>query len=161
MRIERISESEAQTIALGAAIGRSLGAGDVVAIVGELGAGKTRFVRGVAQGLQVNPDLVCSPTYALVNEYPSDGPERPPLVHVDAYRLTGADGLASLGWSSVQDFEAIVAIEWADRIAGEMPDETLWITLEHRGGEAGDTRRNVLISGLALWNDRLGELPCV
>lgn len=154
MRLERLSTSEAETIALGEAIGRALRSGDVVAIVGELGAGKTRLVRGIAIGLRIDPKMVSSPTYALVHEYKPIDADAPILVHVDAYRLQGADDLASLGWRRAQDDHAVVVIEWADRVADDLPAETLWVTLEHSGGDG----RSIVLAGEESWIDRLSEL---
>ena len=115
---------ERGTIALGRALGAALVPGDVVGLEGELGAGKTRFVRGVCEGLGLDPAQVSSPTFVLMNEYaaPID-PRTPPramLRHVDAYRLRGEDDLESMGWDCVADGAAVVIVEWASRIAGAL-----------------------------------------
>lgn len=137
--IELLSRNEPETLAVGRAIGALLAPGDVIAIDGPLGAGKTRLVRGIALGLGLPGSVVSSPTYVMVNEYtlpdgpgieisPPTPPTPPPppssslrprrLFHVDAYRLTGPDDLDSLGWDRVvdPDANAAVAIEWAERI---------------------------------------------
>lgn len=134
-----ISHNEAETLAIGRVLGALLRAGDVVAIDGPLGAGKTRLVRGIAMGLGLDGTVVSSPTYVVVNEYEvgsaesaagesGSGDEQDAratprrLFHVDAYRLAGADDLDSLGWDRVMappsTTDAAVAIEWAERIAG-------------------------------------------
>jgi tRNA threonylcarbamoyladenosine biosynthesis protein TsaE len=127
--------SEEQTIALGMALAESLRAGDVVAIDGELGAGKTRLVRGIAMGLGVSPGEVRSPTYALAHEYAS-APGRPRVVHVDAYRLSGADDLDSIGWDRIAGPDAIVLVEWAERVAPSLPAERFAVRIAHAGEDA-------------------------
>ncbi|MBX3403076.1 MAG: tRNA (adenosine(37)-N6)-threonylcarbamoyltransferase complex ATPase subunit type 1 TsaE [Phycisphaeraceae bacterium] len=121
MRLTARSCHERQTIALGRALGAALFPGDVVALEGELGAGKTRFVRGVCEGLGLDPAQVSSPTFVLMNEYasPMDHQRTPRAVlrHVDAYRLRGTDDLDSMGWDCVSDGAAVVVVEWASRIA--------------------------------------------
>lgn len=157
MRRHVTTTSEIETIELGRALGERLRAGDVLALIGELGAGKTRFVRGVAIGLGLDPAVVSSPTYVLVNEYESPANERPTLVHVDAYRLRGAEELASLGWSQIQDQDAIVVIEWADRIERDLPTSALRIEFEH-DADRSDYRRITLECGDS-WAARLEGLP--
>jgi len=154
MRLEITTSSECETIELGAALGATLRAGDVIAVSGELGAGKTRLARGVAIGLGLEPGVVSSPTYVLVNEYVRDD-GAPPLVHVDAYRLRGAEDLASMGWEQVQDQDAITLIEWADRIADDLPASALHIQMTHAGGDD----RRITMTGRDAWHDRLVGLP--
>ncbi|MEC9373298.1 MAG: tRNA (adenosine(37)-N6)-threonylcarbamoyltransferase complex ATPase subunit type 1 TsaE, partial [Planctomycetota bacterium] len=103
-RIETASEEE--TVALGARLGELLRAGDVVGLDGELGAGKTRLVRGIATGMGAPREMVHSPTYVLMNEYPTE--RGCALVHVDAYRLRGADDLESTGWSGEPEVDAVI-----------------------------------------------------
>ncbi len=126
-----LSRSDAETEAVGAALASRLAAGARVFLYGELGAGKTAFVRGLAAGLGVDPDEVSSPTFTLVQEYRGG---RLPLYHVDLYRLApgevddlGLDALAADG---------VLAIEWAERMP--RPDAgAIHVRLEH----AGDDRR--------------------
>jgi tRNA threonylcarbamoyladenosine biosynthesis protein TsaE len=113
------SASEDETVALGVALGRTLRAGDALALDGELGAGKTRLVRGIAEGMGLDPAQVSSPTYVLVHEYAArhgGGTAPTPLLHVDAYRLAGPDDLDSLGWDRVLGAYGVVVVEWAARI---------------------------------------------
>ena len=106
-------------------LGRVLQAGDVLAMVGPLGAGKTTFVQGVARGLGVAADRhVASPPFALVNEHPG----RVPLVHADLYRVADARELEELGLTDAFD-RAVVAIEWLDRFPNAAPAERLEITI--------------------------------
>ena len=108
--------------------GRALQAGDVLALVGPLGAGKTTFVQGLARGLEVAPDRhVASPTFALVNEHPG----RVPLVHADLYRINDPRELDELGLTDAYD-RAAVAIEWLDRFPEAAPAERLTIEIEIR-----------------------------
>ena len=110
------SESPEATRDLAAALGRRLGAGSVIALTGDLGAGKTAFVQGLARGLEVPGDYaVTSPTYTLVNEYPG----REPLWHVDLYRLPAPVDPDVLGLEAIDLRQGVVAIEWAERIPPE------------------------------------------
>lgn len=120
---------------LAAALGRSLQAGDVVLLYGELGAGKTCFVRGLARGLGIDPADVSSPTFVLVQEY-GPAPDRPPLVHIDAYRLTSPEDLASAGVEDLLADEAVIALEWPERLGDDLPPARIEIRLEHAGDDA-------------------------
>jgi tRNA threonylcarbamoyladenosine biosynthesis protein TsaE len=141
----------AELQAIGARLGRALAAGDVLALVGPLGAGKTTFVQGVARGLDVPPDRhVASPTFALVNEHPG----RVPLVHADLYRIADPRELDELGLSDAFD-RAAVAIEWLDRFPEAAPAERLTIEIEIAadGGRriafrASGARAAALVAGL-------------
>ncbi|TVQ32180.1 MAG: tRNA (adenosine(37)-N6)-threonylcarbamoyltransferase complex ATPase subunit type 1 TsaE [Phycisphaeraceae bacterium] len=152
--IERATTDEAQTIALGASVGRLLRPGDVVALRGDLGAGKTRFVRGVASGLGHSPDHVSSPTYVLMHEYIDPAHSAPPLIHIDAYRLDSAGDLESLGWDVAVEGSAIVVIEWAERIEEALPAHALHITIDH----IGEQERRIRIEGPDPWPQRLRDI---
>jgi len=117
--------SEAEMIEAGRALAESLAAGDVVALNGELGAGKTRFAQGVATGLGVRED-VTSPTFSLVHEFFSG---RIPLFHFDFYRLEAAVELEDLGWDDYLDEGGVVLVEWADKFPELLPPETRWFDL--------------------------------
>jgi tRNA threonylcarbamoyladenosine biosynthesis protein TsaE len=126
---QRISHSPEETRALAARLGARLAPGDVVALNGELGSGKTEFVHGLAQGLQVPPQLVASPSFTLVHEYPG----RVPLVHVDLYRL---EDLPATLLPDLEEYLAgpqVVAVEWARRLAPLLPGDYLEIDLEFLG----------------------------
>jgi tRNA threonylcarbamoyladenosine biosynthesis protein TsaE len=131
-----VTESEAETASLGERIGQSLAAGDVLLLFGDLGAGKTALVRGLARGVGAEPDEVSSPTFTLIQEY---GGGRVPLVHVDLYRLAPRE-VDDLGLDEMVEGGGIVAIEWADRWP-DRPANAMEIRLEH----AGDTRRRISV----------------
>lgn len=142
--MERLTRSESETIELARVLARSLRPGDVVALHGDLGAGKTRFVRGLAEGLGIDPSLVNSPTYVLVHEHGA-GSRAIPLIHVDAYRLTTDDDLETLDWERLIEPGAghVLVIEWAERIPpGSLPDEHFAIAIVH----AGDNSRRISIT---------------
>lgn len=129
--MEFSSISESQTRAIGVAIGNALRTGDVVALCGELGAGKTRLAKGLAIGLGVADDrAVNSPTFVLINQYAG----RCPVYHLDLYRLPPGADLAALGFEEMCNGSAVVIVEWADRSPTAMPDAALWIRMT-AGGE--------------------------
>ena len=115
-----ITGSAAQTEELGAAVGRALTGGAVLALFGGLGMGKTAFVRGLAAGRGLNAE-VSSPTFALVHEYGG----QPPLVHFDMYRVTGWDDLYSTGFFDYIDAGCILAVEWSENVEAALPEEAL------------------------------------
>jgi tRNA threonylcarbamoyladenosine biosynthesis protein TsaE len=125
------SDSHARTQALGEKLGRALAAGDTVALVGELGAGKTAFVQGMARGLGVT-GAVKSPSFTIVNEH--DG--RVPLFHVDFYRLESAAELHNIGFDEYFGRGGVVVVEWADRFADALPAERLDVRIEILDGDA-------------------------
>ncbi len=128
--LEFVSHGESQTEAVGRAIGLAGRAGDVVALVGELGAGKTRLVKGVAAGLGVkNRQDVRSPTFVLIREHAG----RLRLFHVDAYRLGGAGELNSLGFEEILSQGGLTVVEWADHVADGLPVDRLTLHLAITG----------------------------
>ena len=129
------TRSPEETARLAKAIGARARGGEVIALRGDLGAGKTHFVKGLAEGLGVDPHTVTSPTFVLINEY--DG--RLHLYHFDTYRLSGSDDLEALGCQEMFAGRGVCAIEWADRVADCLPDDRLDVDLEH----AGPTKREV------------------
>jgi tRNA threonylcarbamoyladenosine biosynthesis protein TsaE len=124
-----VSAAPEQTRAAGEALGRLLRGGDVVALSGPLGAGKTEFAKGLAAGLGVSADQpVVSPTFVLAREYAG----RLRLYHLDAYRLSGASELLALGFEEMcADPAGVVAIEWADRAADAVPAHAIRVSLDH------------------------------
>ncbi|MBI1371148.1 MAG: tRNA (adenosine(37)-N6)-threonylcarbamoyltransferase complex ATPase subunit type 1 TsaE [Phycisphaera sp.] len=140
------SPSNARTIEFGQLLARLTHAGDVIAMNGPLGAGKTQLVRGIATGLGADERLVSSPTFVLMCEYPG----KLPIVHVDAYRMQGLSDLESLGWSDELLGEAVTLIEWADRIADDLPDDRLEIAIGHTGEE----QRTLSIEPHGSWQNR-------
>lgn len=125
------------THALAASVAASLSAGQVVGLVGDLGAGKTEFTRGFARALEVPEEQpVCSPSYLLLNLYEGG---RLPLAHFDAYFMDGPDDLERAGLDDLRRSGYVVVVEWADRVAEILPRDTLWICLEP--GEHQDERR--------------------
>jgi tRNA threonylcarbamoyladenosine biosynthesis protein TsaE len=113
-----ITNSVGETEALGARLARSLRPGNVVAFFGDLGAGKTAFVRGMAEGLGVR-EPVTSPTYTIVNEYLSGSK---PLFHFDLYRLSGPDDLFDIGWEDYLERGGLCAVEWSERVEEVLED---------------------------------------
>ena len=135
---EELTSSEQETSDIGAALGRQLRAGDVVLLYGDLGAGKTAFVRGLARGIGANPDDVSSPTFTIVQEYAGSSAT---LYHVDLYRLEPPE-VDDLGLDDLVAADGIVAIEWAERWRGR-PNDAVEVTLEDVGDE---TRRLTLVN---------------
>ncbi len=116
------------TIAFGRAFAAHVGAGDVLALCGDLGAGKTHFVKGLAEGLGA-PVEVTSPTFTLIHEYVGG---RLPLFHLDFYRLDHEDDLIEIGFDDYLAEEGVMAIEWADRFTEALPAHTRWLQFRHR-----------------------------
>lgn len=127
------------TLELGARIGEGLGGGDVVAMTGPLGAGKTHLTKGMARGLGVaNDRAVSSPTFVLVNEYIG----RVRVLHLDAYRLRGGSELESIGFEEMCGSGAVLIIEWADRVKDVVPSAALWVEM----AVAGESERSLALA---------------
>lgn len=153
------SSSVEQTMAIGRTIAQHARCDDLVAVSGELGTGKTVFVRGMAQGLGVDEQAVCSPTFVIVHEYepPSDSQGRPMLMHIDAYRLTSLADLESIGWDTPMPEmrrNAVVVIEWADRLEDRLGDDRLGVRLDH----TGEHDRRLTVTAHGSWVDRFADL---
>ena len=129
--MERYSASEQDTEALGRALVQRLQPGAVVAFTGDLGAGKTAFVRGMAQGLGI-PQRVTSPTFTIVNEYEGG---RLPLFHFDMYRLGGEDELFDIGWDDYLARNGVCAVEWSEQAAGALPEDAILVDIARGEGE--------------------------
>ncbi len=136
------THTPAATHALGSLLGRSLRAGDVVALSGDLGAGKTTFTQGIAAGMGVTA-RVNSPTFTLVAEYHT--PNGLPLVHADSYRLgddphAAAREAAAFGLDELFDGWAVVVIEWAERVLSLLPSDYLEVYIRHDASDPGARR---------------------
>ena len=138
------TNSPAETEALGAALGRVLAPGTVIAYRGDLGAGKTAFTRGLARGLGY-AEPVTSPTYTIVNEYLGG---RLPLFHFDMYRLRSSDDLWDIGWEDYLDRGGVCAVEWSENVEDALED-ALTVTIEKLGEES----RRITIEGGELLAD--------
>jgi tRNA threonylcarbamoyladenosine biosynthesis protein TsaE len=133
------SPNEGCSLRLGARIGEQLEAGDVLALWGELGSGKTLFTRGIARGMGVPQQIpITSPTFAIINEY--EGRLR--LYHLDLYRLTTLEELETLPWREVMFGNGVAVIEWPDRMGGLLPDLRWDLTFEL----LDDDRRSITLA---------------
>lgn len=146
-RLDVETSSEEETIACAADNARGLKGGEWFALSGDLGAGKTRFVRGLAQGLGCDPADVSSPTFVLMNEYTPREAGRPRLIHIDAYRVRSAEDLASFGLDEALrhapgEPAPVVAVEWAERLVDALPERCIRVHLEHLPGD----RRRITIA---------------
>ena len=121
------SRCEADTLQAGRELGKLCRPGTVIALTGDLGAGKTAFVRGLAEALGCR-GRVTSPTFTIVNEYPGS----PELIHFDMYRLSGEDELYELGWDDYLARNAVVVCEWSELVPGAM-DGAVTVTIEKTG----------------------------
>ncbi|PYN09426.1 MAG: tRNA (adenosine(37)-N6)-threonylcarbamoyltransferase complex ATPase subunit type 1 TsaE [Candidatus Rokuibacteriota bacterium] len=130
MGAELTTTSPEETEAAGARLGATLKSGDVVALTGELGAGKTVFVQGLARALGVGT-AATSPTFVLVNEYRG----RVPVHHVDAYRTTSLAELMDLGIEEMMDGDGITVIEWAERVEPLLPARAVRVRIAGVGDE--------------------------
>ena len=116
----------ADMVSFGEKIGPYFIRGDVIALVGQLGAGKTHLAKGIAQSFNYE-GAVTSPSYALIHEY-----SRTPLVHADLYRMNRPEELLEIGWDEYLDNDLVLIVEWADRFPQLMPEKTHWIKIQHR-----------------------------
>ena len=141
--MEHRSGSVEETERLGQALAERLGPGAVVAFTGDLGAGKTAFVRGLARGLGI-PDRVTSPTFTIVNEYEGG---RLPLFHFDMYRLGSADELFHIGWEDYLARGGVCAVEWSENVAEAIEDDAVRVDIA-RGED--DNSRVIRVEGVQL-----------
>ena len=135
------THSADETQALGQKLASRLAPGDVIAYFGDLGAGKTAFIRGLAQGLGIT-DPVTSPTYTIVNEYLSG---RIPLFHFDMYRLSSSDELFDIGWEDYLSRGGVCAVEWSENVEDALQD-AIRVTIEKDADEP-DTRHITITGG--------------
>ena len=143
--MEFLTNSPEETEKVGAALGKILSPGTILAYRGDLGAGKTAFTRGLARGLGYN-EPVTSPTYTIVNEYLGG---RLPLFHFDKYRLGSSDDLWDIGWEDYLERGGICAVEWSENVDDAM-DNAIWVTIH----KTGDESRRIEIEG----GERIADL---
>ena len=144
------TSSTSETIRMGKRLGRLLQPGDVVALVGELGTGKTQFIKGLAEGVGVGrTTYVSSPSFTLINEYPG----RIPFYHIDLFRLESEKEADGLGLEEYVCGNGITAIEWADKIPSLLPDELLWVKIHY----TGENTRTLEISEKGDRYEKLGK----
>ena len=136
-----ITKSEQETEALGRRLAEKLPGGTVVAMYGDLGAGKTAFVRGMARGMGLSC-RVSSPTFTIVNEYLGDRD----LIHFDMYRLSGANELFDIGWEDYLARGAVCAVEWSENVQDAFFGDEVSVTIE----KLGDSERRITIEGGAV-----------
>lgn len=151
-----------QTRLLGNCLGRCIRQGIALRLHGDLGSGKTCFVQGLAQGLEVPGDyVIASPTYALINDYPG----RLPLYHVDLYRLEGGLDAEHIGLGEILGYDAVVAVEWAERLPeSQWPAENLVIEFAPINDQCRSIRLigygrgmdNLIMETGKIWNGRVG-----
>ena len=141
--MEFVTHSREETVALGGRLADALKTGRVVAFTGDLGAGKTAFVSGMARALGVEERLT-SPTFTIVNEYEGG---RLPLFHFDMYRLGGADELFHIGWEDYLSRGGVCAVEWSENVAEAIEDGAVRVSIV-RGD--GDNDRIIAIEGVDL-----------
>ena len=142
--MEYMTNAPEETEALGEKLGKLLRPGTGLAYLGDLGAGKTAFTRGLARGLGCR-ETVTSPTYTIVNEYLGG---RLPLFHFDMYRLTSSDDLWDIGWEDYLDRQGVCAVEWSENVPEAMAG-ALTVRIE----KLGDSVRRITIDGGAEYAD--------
>jgi len=151
MRLELIAGAPEDTMAVGDAVASLLGEGDAVALTGELGAGKTTFVRGAARALGFD-GAVASPTFTLVREYQG----RVRIYHVDVYRLERVQDVLDLGLDEMVAEGGVVLVEWGDAVEGLLPDDHLLVEITLMGPE--EARRIVMMGAGPSWATRWERL---
>jgi len=135
-RSTHVSEGEDATFELARSFGGTLVPGDVVALMGELGAGKTVFARGVAHALGIK-DGITSPTFTLIHEYEGDIP----LYHMDLYRMEGIEEIRDIGIEDYFSGDGVCLVEWAEKLDGLLPEDAYRVTLRYLGA----TKREITI----------------
>ncbi len=143
MRVVRVNDavqidlaSEDDTVRLGRAIARLAEPGVAIALVGPLGAGKTRLARAIAEARGVDPDAISSPTFVLIHEYSGDIP----IYHADVFRLENPAAFLDLGMADYMAGDGICLIEWADRVRSVIPPDAWWIDLTLTGPSSRSAR---------------------
>lgn len=144
MRQKVVCKTEAETWSLARNLSQKLVPGDVVLLTGTLGAGKTTFVKGVVAWLDGNPDEVTSPTFTLIKTYQVSNPVIKRVYHIDLYRLEKQDQEALALADILEDTESIVLIEWAERLASDIPIGNYRVSIKHLSNDS----REILIESL-------------
>lgn len=135
-----VSNSPEMTVEIGKILGENLQRGDIIALIGELGSGKTCITQGIARGLRVSEEYyITSPTFTLINEYPG----RLTLYHLDVYRLSGSDDLIDMGYEEYFYDDGVIVIEWAEKVQDILPSYSIRIHMKY----IDETRRKIAISG--------------
>jgi tRNA threonylcarbamoyladenosine biosynthesis protein TsaE len=124
------TDSVEQTEAIAAELARSLRGGECIALHGNLGAGKTQFVRGLVRGLGGPPRSVSSPTFVLLNVYPGG---RLTIFHLDAYRVAGAEDFEAIGFAELLEQGGVVVVEWAERVRALLPSRCIDVSIQPTG----------------------------
>ena len=145
----RTLTSHETTFRFGERLASFLRVGDVIGLVGPLGAGKTLLTKGIVAGRGGDPDAVVSPTFTLMQQYATGDCI---IHHMDVYRLGSADEFLDLGVDDLLERDGICVIEWADRVASAFPDHALWIEIDY--GQTVDCRR-IVFKGDGQWRNRL------
>ena len=140
--MKHISNSEKETFEIAKSFAKSLKSGDIIALSGDLGAGKTAFVKGVAFALGCN-DIVSSPTFTLVNEY--TGTEHM-LYHFDVYRIGSIEEMDDTGYEDYFFGNGVCLVEWAELVEEIIPEDAIWITVE-KDLEKGWEYRKITVRG--------------
>ncbi len=138
MSTKIITHNENETLDLGKKLGTEATPGDVIALYGDLGAGKTLLVKGIAKGLGIE-EMITSPTFTILQEY-EDG--RMPLYHLDVYRIDDPDSMEEVGYFDFVDGNGLTVIEWAGQIEEILPERTLRITILRPDGVTDQERGN-------------------
>lgn len=140
-KLEIVTCSPKETVQLGKCIGETIREGDILALSGELGSGKTCFTGGLARGLGISDQYsITSPTFTLINEYTG----RCKLYHFDVYRLRGYEDLDDLGYEEYFSGKGVLVIEWAEKIDHVIPDDAFRINFEY----IDENKRKIIINGL-------------
>lgn len=141
------TSSAEETFDVGKNIGKKLKGGEVILLIGELGTGKTIFVKGLAQGLRVkNNDEITSPTFTIIHQHYG----RLPLYHVDLYRITCAEEIYNLGLEEIMNGSNIVAIEWAEKLGALTPKRCIEVFFQHSGGNKRSLFLSIPYDSLAI-----------
>ena len=153
-----LSKSPEETFRIGRTLADGLEAGDVVALTGELGTGKTCLTQGIANGLGVPETyVVTSPTFTLINEYPG---RKMDLYHLDVYRLTGCADLAEMGYDEYLSGRGVMVIEWAEKVLEAVPVDALFVVMTYLEENVRKIELSVCRDRIGFWEKTLKEGGC-